>query len=193
MLEGALRVSQAALEWPLLRLVGVELSATRHAIATTALRKLGSPPNAACRLGNMLAEPMGDATLVFAGSLLFDDPFMGTAPCQSAVSPSWAVGCPSEPTAAYTLFFIAYTLYFILAPRSRLLRAPTIALTFPPARLPSCPLPARHRCVCCKARPPAALACRCHAASLPEGDADYLLRRGSLPAERACCQHRQDV
>jgi len=72
--SGAGRVlAQIALEAPTLRAVGIELSPSRHAVACAAIARVESPHRCEARLGDLLAAPCDDATVVFIAGLLFDD------------------------------------------------------------------------------------------------------------------------
>jgi hypothetical protein len=73
-------VLQAALEWPVASAVGIELSASRDAVAQAALRRAEPLLRKPARLerADMLAceGSCRDATIVYVASLLFDDDFM---------------------------------------------------------------------------------------------------------------------
>ena len=73
-------VLQAALEWPVDRAVGVELSASRNDIGIAALCRAAPSlrERTSLRADDMIACPgCEDATLVYCASLLFEDEFMG--------------------------------------------------------------------------------------------------------------------
>uniref|UniRef100_A0A7S3AM29 Histone-lysine N-methyltransferase, H3 lysine-79 specific n=1 Tax=Haptolina ericina TaxID=156174 RepID=A0A7S3AM29_9EUKA len=63
-------VLQAAMEHPLLRCVGVELSQTRHDAATLAARR-AALPNLTLVHADLLEAPLDDASHVFVASLVF--------------------------------------------------------------------------------------------------------------------------
>ena len=85
---------QAHLEFGVKLAVGVELAASRHARAEKALRALhAAPPHAvAGRVlylrGDMLAQDLSAATVVWCAALLFSDDFM------RRLAAKLADGCP---------------------------------------------------------------------------------------------------
>lgn len=76
--SGAGRVlAQIAIQRPEVRAVGIELSHTRHSVASAALERLAPAPHRATAVhGDVLDTPCDDATVVFIAGLLFDDGFM---------------------------------------------------------------------------------------------------------------------
>ena len=72
-------VIQAALEWPVERAVGVELSPSRNGIGEVAMSRAEPllQQRVQLRQGDIIAcEGCEDASLVYVASLLFDEPFM---------------------------------------------------------------------------------------------------------------------
>ncbi len=78
--SGAARcVIQAASEWPIHRAVGVELSATRHAVGVAALARAPDEVRARVELRHecvLQTASLRDVSMVYCASLLFDDAFM---------------------------------------------------------------------------------------------------------------------
>ena len=72
-------VVQAALEWPVQRAVGVELSASRHAVGEAAMARADPSlqKRVVLREGDMIAcDGCEDMTILYVAGLLFDEPFM---------------------------------------------------------------------------------------------------------------------
>lgn len=69
-------IVQACIQHPGIRGVGIELAASRHAVAAAASARDGWPPGASARQADLLRAEIEDATKVYVASLVFPGAFM---------------------------------------------------------------------------------------------------------------------